>query len=306
MITANELEQSWLACIDRYRGNVEAKAALLAATGVKNPSRVTEENLPAAHAALQKLLTAHGRTTPAPRSPPPNNSTKWPQPFTPANETAGQLRGLPVDRASLRASPPALPACEGTSISWITVPAAALSAFPEVNCRPPVSCVSGVRMRDAQRKTAHIVNRSSLLEILQMSQSRYERLLRDGAPVIQKENGGYEINVAEFVNFMIEDAVKKVTKGEDGGLSWDQAKRRDKIIQANIRELDLLERQNVLVEIEAFRPWIREKLGIIRSRMLVVRSQVRGLSKEQALRLEDAVNDAWGDCGQGDLVLHGD
>ena len=108
-----------------------------------------------------------------------------------------------------------------------------------------------------------------------MSQSRYERLLRDGAPVIQKENGGYEINVAAFVNFMIADAVDKVTKGEDGGLSWDQAKRRDKIIQANIRELDLLERQNVLVEVDAFRPWLREKLGIIRSRMLVIRSQVR-------------------------------
>ena len=155
-------------------------------------------------------------------------------------------------------------------------------------------------------KPAHIVNRSGLLEILQMSQSRYERLLRDGAPVIQKENGGYEINVAEFVNFMIEDAVKKVTKGEDGGLSWDQAKRRDKIIQANIRELDLLERQNVLVEVEAFRPWICEKLGIIRSRMLVIRTQVKGLSEEQTIQLEDAVNDALADCAQGDLVLHGD
>ena len=105
---------------------------------------------------------------------------------------------------------------------------------------------------------------------------------------------------------MIADAVAKVTKGEDGVLSWDQAKRRDKIIQANIRELDLLERQNVLVEVDAFRPWIREKLGIIRSRMLVIRTQVKGLSEEQGRQMEDAVNDALAECSQGDLVLRGD
>lgn len=56
-MTADDLEKAWLACIDRFKSNLQAKAALLAATGVKFPGKVAEEKLPAAHAALQKLLT---------------------------------------------------------------------------------------------------------------------------------------------------------------------------------------------------------------------------------------------------------
>lgn len=59
--TQDDLEREWIACIERYRSNVQAKAALLAATGAKFPWTIAEENRAAGLAALKKLLTGDSK-----------------------------------------------------------------------------------------------------------------------------------------------------------------------------------------------------------------------------------------------------
>lgn len=145
------------------------------------------------------------------------------------------------------------------------------------------------------------VNRASMLELLNMSAARFDRLVRDGAPISQS-SVGIEVNVADFVEFMVKDAVKRATGGPGSEeLTYDAAKRKDKAAQARMRELDLAKVEGEMVDVEDVRPIVREVFATVRSRMLAVRSQIIGLSPEKAREVDDAINDALTDLSTTNL-----
>lgn len=149
-----------------------------------------------------------------------------------------------------------------------------------------------------------IFNRNEMITILGISPEKFQRLVRDGGPVISRSSADepnieWRIKSSDFIEFMIEDACKRLKGSSDEGMSYEDAKRKDKEVQANMREMELLKKQAQLVDIEDVRPFLREVFATTRSRFLSIVSQVIGLSHNQKRDLEDAVNDALADLSEG-------
>lgn len=139
-----------------------------------------------------------------------------------------------------------------------------------------------------------VVNKSQLSSVLGRPMTFIDRLIRAGAPVLKRgasQRDVWEFNTADFVEFVVRDALERAGLGQ-GELSYEVARRREKDAQAKLRELDLQERQGIVVNIESIRPRIRDAFTNTRSRMLAVSSQVIGLTHQQQRQLEDAINDA--------------
>jgi hypothetical protein len=151
-----------------------------------------------------------------------------------------------------------------------------------------------------------VFTKSQICSLLRISGGMFDRLMRDGAPFIQrgaKQQSSWKIDAADFVRFMLEDAVRKAGHSRpsagDGTMSLDEAKRKDKEVQANIRELDLLKLQGEQVDIEDARKVLREVFAVTRSRLMSVPAQVAGLSNNQQTDLEEAMNDALAELSEG-------
>lgn len=148
-----------------------------------------------------------------------------------------------------------------------------------------------------------IFNKNEMLTILGISPEKLRRLIRDGAPVIsqstdEEPTAEWRIKAADFIAFMIDDACKRV-KPSDEGMTFEDAKRKDKEVQANMREMEMLKLQGSLVDIEDVRPFLREVFATTRSRLFATLSQVMGLTHQQKREFEDALNDALTDLSEG-------
>lgn len=159
---------------------------------------------------------------------------------------------------------------------------------------------------------ARSYTKAQVCSILRISGGMFDRLMRDGAPFIQrgvKQQTTWKVDLAEFVRFMIADAVRRAGHGRPAGgeasMSLDEAKRKDKEVQANIRELELLKLQNEQVDVEDARKVMREVFAVTRSRLMSVSTQVAGLSHNQQSDLEEAMNDALAELSEGRIFNFG-
>lgn len=145
-------------------------------------------------------------------------------------------------------------------------------------------------------------SKAEVCRLLGISTALFERLMRDGAPCEVSGEGKttrIRVRLSAFVKFMVADAVRKATGDPTTtGMTFEQAKRKDKEVQAAVREVELLKMQGELVDINDIRGVLRESFATVRQRMLSVPSQITGMDAHQTRDLGDAINDALTDISE--------
>lgn len=133
-----------------------------------------------------------------------------------------------------------------------------------------------------------IVSRHKLLQLLGIDKDAFDRLKRAGAPFRPDK----KVCVPDFAQFMIADAVKRARGSLDPefGFNYEVAKGKDKAIRAELREMELKQRQGRMVDGEDARAVVRGALAVARERLLAIR--VDGLSPENQQLLSRILADA--------------
>src|SRR5262245_50421826 len=147
-----------------------------------------------------------------------------------------------------------------------------------------------------QTARGFVVNKSTLAKWTGLSPMTIDKLLADGGPIISKgtRKQGWQINTADLFDWHWRRKVAEVTDEPDAG-SFTIAKLRDKESQTRLRDLQIAKLEGELVPIADVEHWAAEKYGVVRSRILVVGSQVPDLTDNQKDALRAAISDALAD-----------
>ena len=129
-----------------------------------------------------------------------------------------------------------------------------------------------------------IVTRIELMRYFGIGEKLWARLLRDGAPA-RRRNGVWEVNIKEFLAFMIEDAIAASVTSD-----YAKAKAKDKATQAELRQLHYKNEAARLIDIDDARAVIAAVFSLVANRIKAI--EVPTLSKEQSQQLRDVVGDA--------------
>lgn len=118
-----------------------------------------------------------------------------------------------------------------------------------------------------------IVTKSTLTEILGLAPVTVDRLFKEGGPVIQRgaKRLGWKINTADFISWLRRRDVANAT-GDPDGNSFDQAKRREKEAQAQLKEFELRRLKGETVTIEEAARIYAQEIASVRARLFAIPS----------------------------------
>jgi phage terminase Nu1 subunit (DNA packaging protein) len=141
-----------------------------------------------------------------------------------------------------------------------------------------------------------VVTKSRLSAIVGKAQATLDKMIADGAPVMSRgaRREGWKIDTAAFIDWMVKRAVGIAT-GDPDAAGFDSAKRRDKEAQARMREFDLAERAKETINRADAIAIYTEHVGEFRKRLFEMPDQVPGLTDDQRVELEAAIDGALGE-----------
>jgi phage terminase Nu1 subunit (DNA packaging protein) len=156
-------------------------------------------------------------------------------------------------------------------------------------------------------RPGNIVSLGEFAELIGRTDPTVRNYIRRGMP-IETQGGrgkGHEIDTAAAIEWMVQDRIKEVA-GPSNLNSFDAARTRKEVANADIAEMDLAERRGELVRLAAIGKVFANAVARSRARLLAIPTKVAPIVVGQKIAeakatIEDALHDALNELGKAEL-----
>lgn len=121
------------------------------------------------------------------------------------------------------------------------------------------------------------MNRTDLAKVFGTAPIQIDRFISKGMPFVENPDktrkSVKEFDTAECIDWRMKDAVFKAV-GEIGGDTEAEAKRRERVAMADLREMQVAERRKEMIRVDDVVEEVEGQLSIVKSRLQAIPSRI--------------------------------